>query len=494
MKKVSLFVYLLYFTFNVFSQSNEVKHDFQFLLSKIEKDYPGFGDKVNFKTKKRYDFLVDSLKNVLNDKNSYEIYNSYSNFFKDYHLRIGKNRIQVKPELTEKSSYGETFSVDELTVKDYVKNSTNLSAIEGIWQSRFREKILIKKEKNSFIGIKLNDESNWKKGEVLYEFIPKSDSVYELIRHTKVKGRIPNKSIASLEFNGKVLEFHGTSYFIKTTGDNGKISFSDKAFLATYRMKYPNGLNVFYLATSLSDSTFYLRVPGFNSYAQKFIEDVLEKNKDLISRTPNLIIDIRSNGGGQDNAYQPLANLIYTAPYFSKGVEWYATKGWIKFIKTIIKNNKYKRGEDGKKFLEHLVSEMKTNIGGFVIHPDMGKDHLIQKDTVFKYPKKVGIIINENVASSAEQFLLMAKNSKKVTIFGNQNTAGVLDYSNTVPIDFPSGKYYVYIPQTRSRRLPENPIDNIGIKPDVNIPFADTRDLYDNLDIWARYVKNYLEL
>jgi len=47
---------------------------------------------------------------------------------------------------------------------------------------------------------------------------------------------------------------------------------------------------------------------------------------------------------------------------------------------------------------------------------------------------------------------------------------------------------------TRSQRLPENPIDNIGIKPDVIIPFHDTEQLYDKLDIWVYFVKNYLEL
>jgi hypothetical protein len=47
---------------------------------------------------------------------------------------------------------------------------------------------------------------------------------------------------------------------------------------------------------------------------------------------------------------------------------------------------------------------------------------------------------------------------------------------------------------TRSKRLPENPIDNIGIAPDVIIPFPATEQLYDKLDTWVYFVKNYLEL
>jgi C-terminal processing protease CtpA/Prc len=47
---------------------------------------------------------------------------------------------------------------------------------------------------------------------------------------------------------------------------------------------------------------------------------------------------------------------------------------------------------------------------------------------------------------------------------------------------------------TRSGRLPEKAIDNIGISPDVNIPYPKTKQLYDRIDDWVYYVKNYLEM
>lgn len=79
-------------------------------------------------------------------------------------------------------------------------------------------------------------------------------------------------------------------------------------------------------------------------------------------------------------------------------------------------------------------------------------------------------------------------------MFGNQSTAGVLDYSNAVTVEFPSGKYELTFPMTRSQRLPEHPIDNIGIKPDIIIPFPATIQLFDKLDNWIYFVKNYLEV
>jgi C-terminal processing protease CtpA/Prc len=141
------------------------------------------------------------------------------------------------------------------------------------------------------------------------------------------------------------------------------------------------------------------------------------------------------------------------------------------------------------------VGAMKKNIGGFVTHPYSENDNKFEeKDTVYAMPRNVGIIINEGNASSAEQFLLAAQQSDKVILFGNCNTAGVLDYSNITPNPLPSNNFQLWCPMTRSKRLPENPIDNIGIAPDVIIPFPATEQLYDKLDNWVYFVKNYLEL
>jgi C-terminal processing protease CtpA/Prc len=226
------------------------------------------------------------------------------------------------------------------------------------------------------------------------------------------------------------------------------------------------------------------------------IERTLANNWANIMSRPNMIIDIRYNGGGQDGEYQSLLKLIYTNPYKVKGVGWYATPGNIKLFEDAIEKREIRDGEEGIRRTKALVAEMKKNIGGFVVHPsyNQNKDNApARKDSVYVYPKRVGIIINEGNASSAEQFLLSAKNSKKVTLFGNQSTAGVLDYSNAVTVDFPSGKYQLTFPMTRSLRLPENPIDNIGIKPDIIIPIPPAVQLFSRLDDWVYFVKNYLE-
>lgn len=462
-------------------QSNCLK-GFDYLVEKIKNDYPGYNDKVTIETLPNLEHLEQELRNrIIEYPDSCGRYlNLYTSWFKDNHLRVRRNRTNIDPSSNDETSaqisiYNTSF--------DSICNSCN--SIEGIWIG-FRGKIaIIEKNNGDIVGIAIQ-YPNYMSNQVMFEFTKLESNEFNVTPVNPVGVRA-RKSKTSLHLNNNVLEIHGDTRYVRQTSNETL----DKAFLYSYEAKYPNGINTYPVATYLSDSTYYLRIPSFyTDYANNI---VTQHWKEITSR-PNLIIDIRYNGGGQDSYYQKLAELIYTNPYESKGVEWYASKGNIKLFEDAIKNGEIRNGEEGIKWTESLLEAMRANVGGFVIHPMDVNVNEEKADSVFLYPKKVGIIINEGNASSAEQFLLAAKNSKKVILFGNHNTAGVLDYSNAVSETFPSGNYVLTFPMTRSQRLPEFPIDNIGIAPEINIPFPSTEQLYDKLDDWVYFVKNYLEL
>lgn len=107
-----------------------------------------------------------------------------------------------------------------------------------------------------------------------------------------------------------------------------------------------------------------------------------------------------------------------------------------------------------------LIKRMKENPGKFL---DRSADGLVKFNTVLTNPRKIAILINKYCGSSAEEFLLRAKESKKVMMLG-QPTSGTLDYSNIIPHKFPNLTYKLKLPLSRTRRT--YLVDKEKIKPD----------------------------
>ncbi|MCX6287998.1 MAG: S41 family peptidase [Bacteroidetes bacterium] len=484
-----------------FSQQSSCMTDFDFVIAKIKSNYPGYNDKIKGDKVEELARLEQDLRRriALHPDSCGYYLSEYAGFFKDEHLRVrrvpGPDKEWVQMDI---SSYGKNIAID---TNEMFARTTGSNTIEGLWVSWCGEIAVIKDPgKKNYLGVSVS-YTGWKPGQVMFEFAPlepdgmnpeshppSNDTLFKVKEHTTWQGARVGKTKASLHVNRNILEVYDVRFFVR------KSSFqrSDYAMMKSYVPLYPNGQNTYFTYGCLSDSTFFMRIPGFDGNKERIESTLKDHWSDIMSR-PNLVIDLRNNGGGQDDEWQMLFRLLYTGPFFSKGVEWYACEDNIKGYEDDLKKGTLRGGDEGIKWTMALLAEMKKHPGEFVIHPMMGKDETVKEDTVYKYPRQVGIIINENNGSSAEQFLLAAKTSSKVTLFGNTNTAGVLDYSNSIPIDLPSGKYYMRYPMSRSRRLPENPIDNIGISPDVIIPYPATEQLLDKQDIWVEYVKDWLE-
>ena len=231
----------------------------------------------------------------------------------------------------------------------------------------------------------------------------------------------------------------------------------------------------------LDDKTVQLRLPSFEWSEKKNIDSLLKAYAQDIKKLPNWIIDLRGNVGGTDYAFSGLMPYIYTSPIKIKPDEFLSSKENIKILTENLKDNELSKA--GKDFIANLIKLMNQHPNKFV-NPS-GKDSFeIKLDTVYPYPSNVAILIDRNTASSAESFLLSAIQSTKVKVYG-ENSTGMLDYNNTQFFDIPCKDFNLVIPIGRSKRLPEKPIDNIGIKPDVKIDVNETDKI--------NYIKRLME-
>ena len=240
-------------------------------------------------------------------------------------------------------------------------------------------------------------------------------------------------------------------------------------------------------ACRVDAQTYLIRVPSF-----AFDESEMDWTAQAVesyraSGCENLIVDIRGNGGGRDQAYRPLLRLLYDRPGAVDNVEIRVSEAHTAFLREAV------AGAGGDlDWLLPVLDSMQTGRAAFVPFPGDGE---LRFDTVTPLPRRVAILVDGNVASSAEQFVLDSRAcSSRTVVYGRDNTLGCLDFSNIRRADLPGSKVTCWVPMTRSLRVAAGRgIDAEGIAPDVRIPLPLPARLADNVDEWVVWVAAQLK-
>lgn len=221
----------------------------------------------------------------------------------------------------------------------------------------------------------------------------------------------------------------------------------------------------------LSDKTVLLTLPTFFASAAEGIVKMMADNRKRLERTPNWIIDVRDNNGGDDGTYAPITDAVIGNPIFIAGVEFLSTPANIEATAGLC--DFYAPGDKNCiASLERLVTAMRAvPPGTYAPHPSLGDTvtRIDPDEPRRKRPARVAVLTDRECGSSCEQFLLAMKQAWNVKLFGRR-TAGALDYSNLRPHKLPSGKRLILYATSRSKRLPHLPVDAVGVLPDVFLP------------------------
>ncbi|WP_120336123.1 S41 family peptidase [Sphingobacterium siyangense] len=236
------------------------------------------------------------------------------------------------------------------------------------------------------------------------------------------------------------------------------------------------------LFEKINENTVYLRIPDFEISEKKAIDSLILANRATILSTENFIIDVRNNPGGSDASYSSLIPFLYTQPIRTVGALFYSTDLNNQRMLELSQNPDF--DEESKKTFKNYYEKLQANKGEYV---DLfnKKVNITKMDTIQPYPKNIGIVINENNGSTTEQFLLTAMQSKKVKLYG-RTTKGMLDISNVNIVTSPCGDIELYYGLSKSYRIPDFPVDDIGLQPDVYI------DKTIDPSNWLDFVRDHL--
>ena len=229
------------------------------------------------------------------------------------------------------------------------------------------------------------------------------------------------------------------------------------------------------------DNAAVLELPDFGDRYKPAIDQLIAEHRARLLATPYLVIDVRRNGGGWTGTYEEsILPLLYTDPILVHGMEGWASEGNIAYMREMLASN---RAEGIKRVIRTLLPKMEANRDQFVT---ITENREIRLDTVHPMPRAVALLVGRGCASTCEQFVLDARQSRKVVVMGEANTGGFLDYGNVRQVQLPSGKRVLQVPTARSKRLPENPMDRVGIAPEVRIPEGEA----DPIAFALRYLRS----
>jgi len=431
-------------------QNCTCESNFEWVKKTFEENDAGFQYIIDKKGQAAYDIHNQlTLKKVKEAKTLTEcigLLYEWLKFFRSGHIGIQLLREQNAQQTTNEI-VSETLKMDISEFEKFISTKQETD-YEGIWEAVGGDyKIGIKKEGVNYVGFIIESGvDTWKPYMVklkIEQFDDKLKSTFYSRDHLPVESGEP-------ELIGKKYLQIG-QVFLKRLSP---VFPDDEPFFENY-YKSMYSQNPF--MEELNANTLYFRIPSFWHTQQKGIDSILTANRNKILKTENLIIDLRNNGGGSDGTYTNLKEFLYTNPVRMVSLEYLSTplnnQRFLEFANSSIDS-----------WYKETYEKMQGKLGEFVNPFD--KDIIIyERNRVHKYPKNVGILINEGCASATEQFLFETKQSKKVKLFG-VSTMGASDISNMYSVESPCKEFKLWYCVSRSLRIPGMTIDDIGLQPD----------------------------
>ena len=437
-------------------QTCNCESNFEWVKKTFEENDAGFQYIIDKKGQATYDthnqLMLQKINATKTLSECTELLGEWLTFFRKGHLWIEQLKYET-PSISQTSDEPEMWSGDVSQFVNYI-NALKDAEYEGIWEIG-PDKIGIKKEGINYIGFIVETKLNtWKPGQVKLRITQDGDEL--------------KTTYIGASFS--IIESRDTKLFGKNLMQIAPQLNILKRLSPVIDDPLENHFNTLFSRNpyleELNTTTLYLRIPSFGDESKSAIDKVLTDNKEKILKMENLIIDIRNNGGGSDESYSGLLPFLYTNSIRSVSVEFLSTIQNNQRLLDFATKQEYQEyfDEAARAQIKEHYEKLQARLGEFV-RLSSNEVSITKYDTVYNYPKNIGIIINENNGSTAEQFLLAAKQSKKVKLFGT-TTFGALDISNMYFVDSPCNDFRLHYCLSRSLRIPDMAIDNIGLQPD----------------------------
>lgn len=451
MKKALGGFFAVLLTLQINAQNCDCKDNLTAVIKTTESKYIGSW----FKTKgKSYNRIKQSIQKKLIERGQdcSQLLFSYLNFFQDKHI-----------EFTETISL-ENYGNKNVNVDSIIKLLRyKQSELEGFWATDNNTYVIsLIKTRVGYNGYLVHSGlKQYNKGDLKFQIFDINTSTPAGINFEKGKNNVLKLFNFATLTNNKI-------YIGLTTLK--RIKFDSLNAYANKKIIIPD----FSIRFDFTKETAILKVPGFGISNSKKLDSILTINDSLIKSSKTFIIDLRRNFGGNIETSYRLLDYLYTQPYVFPGACYLPISETIESIKTAANDTSDQYTAVEKKEYRELVGRL-IAAKGKIICDTMR----ITSPVVASKIKNVAIITNRKTFSAAEIFLLVAKQSKIVTVFG-EPTGGMVDFGWAFEHKLPCDRYSLALPVQTNTNYPKYAFDKKGIGPNIRLN-SEEKDWIDDV-------------
>lgn len=441
----------------------------------LETNYAGYRDKVTATTRPRLDSLLAALRpqaDTARATSCEQVLRQYLAFFRDGHLQLSSTSAKLNAD-SVRALYAATARLPwtRASFRAYLDDpSRPKQPLEGIWRDGG--------DGGYVVGIVAD-------GNIGYQaFVLRSDSIFWTPGQVKFTFADPAAAPTTATY---YMRNHSAQPRPVRVVREGELYLNSSWYRTYPRPVAAPPAGAAHSFRMLDDTTALYRIASFNGNFRPKIDSLTKANAANLARTRLLILDVRGNGGGSDGSYRSLIPYLYTNPVQEVSTALYSTPE---------NNSKYSSAlypdmsAVEKVFFAHLKRRLDAHPGQLVSLRGSKQVYTLRRSRRQLHPElaRVAVLQDQNCGSTTEQFLLLAKQSRKTTTFG-ANSAGVLDYANMQFKALPCYGLRLGWATSRSFRLDRGQgIDNVGLAPTVRLdPTAP--DLVEQVRAWYRKQK-----
>ncbi|MEP7345629.1 MAG: S41 family peptidase [Gemmatimonadaceae bacterium] len=432
--------------------------DLDSLVTKIEANYIAFRFEVAGTPKeKEYRSLVARLHEraaATSDEDCVFLLRTLTDWFHDGHLFIFQLPAISDSERVRLAASAETRPIDEADLRRKLSSkASRLDPIEGIWYTVGYRVGIVPDESRSpgdFVAIVLqSDSASWQRGQVKARFHRLRDGSYRTVAYADDHSR---RDVTSRLYRDVLLNITPTHWgraFPLAPHQSGTLDPVDPS-RPTVRL--------------VGSDAVVISVPSHDPSYTPALVALMRQFRDSIIARPYLLVDIRGDLGGGSQTTAPIVPFFVShnlrPPIGPLGLSY-------------VVSSKDNIGYFERGWNPDSVAERMTRAPGQLL-PLMRNEELgmpFPNDTVLALPRRVGVLMDRGVASAGEAFLLQARRSTKVTLYGD-NSLGMIDYQSVQVVRLACrarGNLLGYPMIAASRTLPKDGLNAKGIPPDVRI-------------------------